>query len=181
MQPALTGEGPYRRERPDLLLEPSLSCSKLLLLGDMVAARRILAPVLALPERTNQIARTHAVAVCLGLRPDQCLLLLESDEGIERVREGLLRGALDAVHALDAGARFVGFALVGKRAAALLNSGCGLDLRLKSMPPDTCAGSRIEQVPVWILRHALETFEVLVERPLAAYLWQWLNRAAETL
>jgi heterotetrameric sarcosine oxidase gamma subunit len=167
-------------DRPDLLLELSPPRRKLLLLGDLTAVRPFLADILFLPERTNQVARTDGVAVCLRMRPDQCLVLLESEMQAARVRERLRRSA-EAAYVLDAGSRFVGFTLSRAASMELLNSGCSLDLRLRSLPVDRCAGTRIEQVPVWILRQRRESFELWVERPLASYLWRWLVRAAESV
>jgi len=169
-----------RVEHPRLRLEPSPPRRKLLLLGDMTAASTMLAEVIPLPERTNQVTRMKGVGMCLRLRPDQCLVLLAEDTEVVPLRERLLRSA-QAVYLLDASARFVGFSVAGAAASALLNSGCTLDLRLRSMPVDTCVGTRIEQVPVSIVRQDPEAFEVWVERPLAPYLWQWLLRAAETV
>jgi sarcosine oxidase subunit gamma len=147
----------------------------------MTAARGIFADALPVPERTNQVTRVKGIAVCLGLRPDQCLVLFESSTEVARLRELLRHSSQAPVYVLDASARFIGFTMAGSAAAALLNSGCSLDLRLRSMPVDTCAGTRIEQVPVWIVRQQPEVFEVWVERPLAPYLWQWLLRAAEAV
>ena len=179
--PILPQEGSDPIERPELLLEPSPPRRKLLLLGDMTAAREMLAEVISLPERTNLVTRTEGVGVCLRLRPDQCLVLLAGDPEVTRVHERLRPCAHGAVYLLDASARFVGFNVAGAGAAAVLNSGCSLDLRLRSMSVETCAGTRIEQVPVWIVRQRPEAFEVWVERPLAPYLWQWLLRATEAV
>jgi heterotetrameric sarcosine oxidase gamma subunit len=179
--PSMSQEGSDRFERPGLLLEPSPPRRKLLLLGDVTAARGMLAEVISLPKRTNQVTRTKGVGVCLRLRPDQCLMLLAGETEAARVREQLRHSAQAELYVLDASARFVGFSMAGVAAAALLNSGCSLDLRLRSMPVDTCAGTRIEQVPVWIAREQPEAFEVWVERPLTPYLWQWLLRAAEAV
>jgi sarcosine oxidase subunit gamma len=75
----------------------------------------------------------------------------------------------------------VEFAVSGIEAAAVLGTGCSLDLRASAFPVTTCAQTRIDEVPVLIARATPAYLEILVERPLRFYLWCWLCRAAETL
>ena len=143
----------------------------------------------ALPSRPRHllVGRPEALAAALGplppntsremsgggrllwLRPDQWLLL------------GGRPATAGEVTILDAGARFVEFGIAGAGAADLLAAGCSLDFRERAFAPGRCAQSRIEQVPVTLHREALDRFTVIVERPLARYLWRWLQHSAALL
>jgi len=155
--------------------------AKWLLAGDVSALVRVVADLLGIDARPNSVVRADGVGACLAWRPDQLLLLLDEPRVASEVRATLRRLARSDVHVLDAGARYVEWAVTGAQADALLNAGCSLDLRPAAFPIDSCTGTRIEQVPVLMTRAAADGFELLVERPLAAYFWRWMCRAAESL
>ncbi len=154
---------------------------KLLLLGASSALQRALSEDLGIPLQPNTVARTAGVGICLGISPTQRLLLL-ANETKARGAAARIR-ALSAPDAwvLDAGARYVEFAVSGPHAAAVLNAGCSLDLREAAFPVDTCAQTRFDQVPVLLFRSSAQRFEIFVERPLAHHLWLWLRDALNDL
>jgi sarcosine oxidase, subunit gamma len=171
--------GPSTLQRPSVVVERVAPRAKLLLLGDAPALIRALPEGAAIPLHPNTVVRTEGLGACLWLRPNQRLLLLA---GGASPAAGRIR-TLDApdAWALDAGARYVEFAVSGRGAGAVLNAGCSLDLREAAFRVDTCAQTRIDQSPVVILRAGSESFEILAERPLAAHLWLWLCRAAHNI
>ncbi|HEX4240293.1 MAG TPA: hypothetical protein VHZ53_02705 [Steroidobacteraceae bacterium] len=150
---------------------------KLLLLGDAPAVVKALPEGIGIPLQPRGVARSRGSGTCLWLSPTQRLLLLatESDARLAVARIRALRSP--DVWAFDAGARYVDFAVAGRDCAAVLNGGCSLDLREPAFPVDTCARTRFDQVPVLLVRSSPERFEILVERPLAHYLWLGLCRA----
>ena len=158
------------RDALPVLTQPA-SRDKLILAGlpaSLAAALTPLAP--------NGVVPLAGCGELLWLRPDQWLLRLSP--------EGAARDALQArlagrdITVLEAGARFVEFGVSGAAVADLLAGGCSLDFRPHAFAPGSCAQSRIEQVPVILHREALDRFTVIVERPLARYLWQWLEHSA---
>jgi sarcosine oxidase subunit gamma len=153
---------------------------KLLLLGTASALQKAL-PEVGTPLQPNTVVGTAGLGICLCLSPTQRLLLLAVDSE-SRLAAARIR-ALSAPDAwvLDAGARYVEFAVSGQDAAPVLNAGCSLDLREAAFPVDTCAQTRFDQVPVLLFRSSVQHFEIFVERPLAHHLWVWLCRAANDL
>jgi sarcosine oxidase, subunit gamma len=153
--------------------------AKLLLLGNMPAAMPTLD--IQIPSRPNTVTRSAGIGVCLWLRPDQRLLLL--DPGCERDALVSQLHALQApdFYVLDAGARFVEFAVEGSNSRALINAGCGIDLRDAAFALDTSAQSRCDQIPFLLFRSSRDRFELLVERPLADHFRLWMRTAANNL
>lgn len=175
-----TNDPAARWVRPTVLMEQREPRAKLLFIGEEAALREALATSIEIPARPNTLIHT-ALGVCLWLRPDQRLLVL-SAEGAASDDAQRLR-TLDTPRAwtLDTNARYVEFRVSGEGAAAVLNAGCGLDLRDSAFPMDTCAQTRFVQIPLIIFRSVPECIELLVERPLAHHLWRWLCRAADDL
>jgi sarcosine oxidase, subunit gamma len=156
--------------------------SKQLLVGNAdymtVALRESLGQEFSVPVRPNT-TQSGSVAACIWLNPSQWLLLT-SDVVAEKVRCALAQpesGGPGAV--LDVSARFAQLTIAGGRAADLLSVGCSLDFRKGAFEAEHCAQTRIEQVPVILYRRTMTEFELLVERSLAAYLWRWVQTAAE--
>jgi sarcosine oxidase, subunit gamma len=68
----------------------------------------------------------------------------------------------------------VSIALDGPDAAAVLARGCGLDLRPAAFAVQSCARTRLAQLPVLIRRTETLRFELVVDRSAAQYLHGWL-------
>ncbi|HEY0938720.1 MAG TPA: sarcosine oxidase subunit gamma family protein [Steroidobacter sp.] len=165
---------------PTVVIDVRARREKLLLLGSSAALARVFGSLLVIPERVLEVSQTPGIGTCLCLRPDQRLLLVEPPGGADLV-ERLRAEAPDDVHMLEAGARFTELSIVGRDASALLNCGCSLDLRLSAFPVGSCASTRVLQVPVILLRRAIDHFDVFVERPLATHLIEWAASASDSL
>jgi len=166
-----------QRVRSQVRAAWALPRAKLLLVGDRFGIEQLVPAALAAELPPNTTLRAEGLGVCLWLRPDQRLWLLSHDVSPQSFGK---RSAADA-WALDVGARYVEFELAGAHAAAVLNTGCSLDLRPAAFAVERCAQSRFDQVPILIYRTAPDRFEVLTERPLAHHLWRWLCRAVDDL
>ena len=164
-----------RRVRPHVTVAWAAPRAKLLLLGDRSGLEQLLPHPLATELPPNSSVRAEGLGVCLWLGPDRRLLLLSHGVSSQSFRKRSTGGAW----ALDVGARYVEFELAGAQAAAVLNTGCSLDLRTAAFAVGQCAQSRFDQVPIVIYRSAPDRFEILTERPLASYLWRWLCRAVD--
>jgi heterotetrameric sarcosine oxidase gamma subunit len=156
--------------------------SKQLLVGNAdymtVALRALLGEEFAMPVRPNTTL-SSSVGACIWLNPSQWLLLTSAVIA-EKVRCAFAQpesGSLGAV--FDVSARFTQMTIAGARAADFLSVGCSLDFRTSTFEAGRCAQTRIEQIPVILYRRTLTEFELLVERSLAAYLWRWVQTAAE--
>jgi len=165
-----------QRARPGVTAVWAKPRAKLLLVGNSSAFNQLVPHALAGELlQPNSSVYAAGLGVCLWLRPDQRLLLLSHGVSSQSVRRRPTANAW----ALDAGARYVEFELAGEQAAAVLNTGCSLDLRTAAFAVEQCAQSRFDRVPIVIYRTAPDRFEVLTERPLASHLWCWLCRAVD--
>lgn len=178
--PALmAGADPASIAGAGLVIEARRAQSKWLLLGNTGELSASLAPIMRLPPAPLSSVRTAGVGLCLWLRPNQYLFLADDPMAILLPGELAQRLAGTGVYALDAGSRFQGIAIHGEHGIDLLNAGCSMDFRERAFPPMRCVQTRIEQVPVILHRDATTSFELLVERPLAAHLWLWLQEVAK--
>jgi sarcosine oxidase, subunit gamma len=150
---------------------------KLLLLGDSSALGKALPEEVGIPLQPNSVIRTPGLGICLCLSPTQRLLVLANESAAQFAAARIRAASAADAWVLDAGARYVEFAVAGRIGALVLNAGCSLDLRETAFPVDTCARSRFDQVPVLLFRASVERFEIFVERPLAHHLWLGLCRA----
>jgi heterotetrameric sarcosine oxidase gamma subunit len=158
----------------DLRVSESRHEAKRLLMGDPQVLASVLEPWLLTPPHANTASMSE-VATLLWLSPRQWLLLTTTDVA-KRACEAV--GARGSCSAHDVGARFVGLTIEGARAAEFLTAGCGLDLRDHQFRVGSAAQTRIEQAPVILFRLAARHYEVMVERPLAPYLWRWAQEVA---
>ena len=172
--------GPAELARAGVVLARGRPRAKLLLLGNAAAVTEALPMDVALPLYPNSVVRTEGVGACLWLRPDQRLLLLAADAAPHTVARIRTANASDA-WVLDAGARYVEFAVTGRGAVPVLNAACSLDLREAAFPVDSCAQTRFDQIPVVIFRSSPERFDIFAERPLADHLWLWMCRAVNDM
>ena len=127
--------------------------------GDLAAFTR-----LPLPARIGDVAeRDGELAIMLG--PDEWLLI----GAIDGDGEG------QPVSIVEVGNRHVGFDVTGPRAAALLMSGCPLDLERMAVGRGT--RTIYETVEIIVIKRAPETFRVEVWRSFAPWLWAALGQA----
>lgn len=118
----------------------------------------------ALPR---SIGATEGQIICLG--PDEWLLRAEAGASI----------AVDAGSAIavtDISERAVCFTVSGPRAAALLMTGCPLDL--ERFPIGRATRTIFETVEIVVIREADERFQIEIWRSFANWLWTALAMAA---
>jgi len=134
------------------------------------------AAALQLPAQPTHWSGSDPAA--LWMSPDQWLLVGEhasAEQLLElcRTRLGnLLYSATDASDALSC------VRVEGRRARALLAMGSGVDIERSVLTPGRCLRTRFARVAVLLRVLADERFELYVDRSIAHYLEQWLQRAA---
>lgn len=119
---------------------------------------------LPLPVRIGDVAEQDGkLAIMLG--PDEWLLI------------GVVGGdgAGQPVSIVEVGDRHVGLDVTGPGAAALLMSGCPLDLERMAVGRGT--RTIYETVEIIVIKRAAETFRVEVWRSFAPWLWTALGQA----
>lgn len=113
----------------------------------------------------------NGTALCLG--PDEWLLLLSA---------GAPAPVPAGVHAItDVSHRAIGLILDGPNAAALLQTGCPLDLSLPAFPVGRATRTLFETVEIILWRQSPTRFRVETWRSFAPWLWDALNLAAGDL
>jgi sarcosine oxidase subunit gamma len=128
-----------------------------------------------LPARPNTFRATQHGHKVLWLGPDEWLIT--TPEGHEDSLAGALRQA-----AGDGWATVVGLGsgqtlieISGPRAREVIAKGCPLDLHPRAFAPGDCAQSRLARAVVTLAQvDGTPTFELIVRRSFADYLWQWL-------
>lgn len=133
------------------------------------------------PVAANRFVEAGGVQ-CVWQGPDEWLLTAPL---------GQLRGLVDALEAALAGLhhavtdvtgqRLV-FRLKGRHAAALLASGCSLDLDAEAFPTGSAAQTLFAGTTVSILKvDPLPSFDIHVRRSFKRYLQAWIVQAAGTV
>jgi sarcosine oxidase, subunit gamma len=133
----------------------------------------------ALPLEPNTVAYSgNRTVFWLGpnewliVVPDGCAAAIVSD------LQQALHGQFFAVTDVSGGQTIV--ALRGEKVRDLLAKGCSLDLHPRAFGPGRCAQSHLAKAP--ILLHQLDnepTFELILRRSFADYLWLWLLDATD--
>ena len=133
----------------------------------------------ALPLQPNSVARNENITV-FWLGPNEWLIMV-ADGAAAAIMSALqraLHGQFFAVTEVSGGQTIV--VLRGKHVRDVLAKGCSLDLHARSFGPGRCAQSHLAKAP--ILLHQLDddpTFELILRRSFADYLWLWLLGAAD--
>jgi sarcosine oxidase, subunit gamma len=133
-----------------------------------------------LPSAVNRAAtQAQRAALCLG--PDEHWLLAPAAE-LEAIREALSSALAALPHSLvDVSHRQAAFEVVGPHAEWLLNSGCPLDLALRSFPVGMCTRTVFFKAEVMLWRTAAESFRVEVWRSFAPYCLDMLREVAREI
>jgi heterotetrameric sarcosine oxidase gamma subunit len=116
--------------------------------------------------------------VFMRLAPDSWLIqsaLHETTDLVPAVKAGCGRRAYAVADVSDS---LVTISIEGALGASLLARGCGLDFGPGSFGSFACARTRFAQLAVVLRRVNSERFELLVERPAAQWLYEWLEDAA---
>ena len=105
----------------------------------------------------------------LWLGPDEWLLLAPESE-FAACTAALTPALAGIAHSLvDVSHRQVALEIAGARAAAMLSSGCPLDLDLTAFPVGRCARTMFAKAEVILWRQAPEMFQIEVWRSFAEY------------
>lgn len=140
------------------------------------AARSVLRVDLPLEPNTSTMSETLSA---LWLGPDEWLLVTEPDAqtAIAERLAVTFGSLLTAVTDVSSGHTML--VASGARTRALLARGCTLDLHPRAFGPGRCAQTMIAKAGVLIRqRDDTPTFELIVRRSFAEYLWLWLRDAA---
>jgi sarcosine oxidase subunit gamma len=172
----LDAEGVQLRERA-FLGHVNLRCNPhdAALIG---ALERVLECSLPHTPNTFHVASTASKVLWLG--PDEWLLI--TPEGREHAIAQALRQALGDGFAsvIELGSGQTVIELRGARAREVIAKGCPLDLHPRVFGPGRCAQSRLARTLVTIAQvDATPSFELIVRRSFADYLWQWLSDACQ--
>ena len=131
---------------------------------------------LALSASVGSVEEQDGV-VALRLGPDE-VLLLSAPGNAALASVCRTEGAYSAV---GVGHRQTGLRVTGNGAAALLNTGCPLDLHPSVFLPGTCARTVLGKAEIVLWRRGADEFHLDVARSFAAYAWALLQEAAPGL
>ncbi len=113
------------------------------------------------------------------LGPDEWLIVTSRDREatITRALRKSLDGSFAAVTEVSEGQTVI--VLHGRAARHVLAKGCPLDLHPRAFAPGQCAQSHLAKATILVRQVDAEpTFEIVVRRSFADYLWLWLQDAA---
>lgn len=138
------------------------------------AAKKVLGIALPVEPLTSN-ASDKATACWLG--PDEWLLLCAEEEcdALQAALETGLAGQHAAI--VDVSDAYLGFDIVGEKAAELLAKGCSLDLHPSTFPEGRVARTTLAKADITLLRIA-DGFRLYVLRSFADYAGLWLADAA---
>lgn len=118
-------------------------------------------------------------ATVYWLGPDEWLVVMPRERAIDAMRALLhaFAGLFASVTDVSGGQTLI--ALRGRGARDVLEKACPLDFDPRTFEPGRCAQSHIAKAPVLIrLADDVPTYEIIVRRSLAEYLWTWIFDAA---
>jgi sarcosine oxidase, subunit gamma len=146
--------------------------------GDEVRAEAGAALRVRLPDRAYGSVHDADTSV-FWLQPDGWLVVCAAEREPEVWH--LLRAALAGLdYALvSVGHRFVGLVLTGERVLDVLAAGCPIDLHPSVFPAGHVTRTLLGKAEITLYcRDEAPTFELLMERSFAAYVWHFLQTAA---
>ena len=133
---------------------------------------------LRLPETACR-ANTQGNRAALWLGPDE-FLLLAPDEDAQSLAATLQTALADIAHSLvDISHRQVALQVSGPHAAAILNSGCPLDLDLAAFGIGMCTRTLLAKTEIVLWRKAADEFQLEVWRSFVDYAVRWMVEAAQ--
>jgi sarcosine oxidase, subunit gamma len=142
------------------------------------AAQALASPAAGIPLATTacrSAMRGDWVALWLG--PDE-QLLLGAQDGAEAFRARLAMALQGIPHSLvDISHRQVAIDLSGPHAAALINTGCPLDLDLTAFPVGACTRTVFARADIVLWRRGVQEFHVETWRSFAPYVTGLLAKA----
>lgn len=132
----------------------------------------------SLPRKPNTFQWASAGLKVLWLGPDEWLVVTP-EGGEEMVAAALRRAAGDGfAGVVELGSGQTVIEIAGPRAREVIAKGCPLDLHPRVFGPGSCAQSRLARALVTIAQvDDTPTFELIVRRSFADYVWRWLTDA----
>ena len=130
-----------------------------------------------LPEAMNSFIGENPVVARIA--PDSWLFIAAWHAGpalMAALRAACARQAFALTDLSDAQ---VTLAVEGSRAIPVLLRGCGIDF--ETLGADACLRTRFAQLPVVLRRAAADRFELMADRTVAKWLFDWLQDAAAGL
>jgi sarcosine oxidase subunit gamma len=131
-----------------------------------------------LPRTPNTFQTAAAGHKVLWLAPDEWLIVTP-DGSQSRVASALREASGEGfVTVVELGSGQTVIEISGPRAREVIAKGCPLDLHPRAFGAGRCAQSRLARALVTLVQvDAAPTFELIVRRSFADYLWQWLRDA----
>lgn len=132
----------------------------------------------ALPLEANSFVDADDVRAC-WLGPNEWLVMCDGAKERARADElrRVLQGQFAAVTEIGSGQTVIGVS--GARARDVIAKGCPLDLHPRVFGPCRCAQTYLGRAGTMILQSSsMPSFELVVRRSYADYLWGWLTDAA---
>ncbi len=132
---------------------------------------------LALPQEPNTVEQGEELTV-FWLGPNEWLIVTPPDH-----QETLLRSLREALSEIftavtDVSGGQTVITLSGPHARDVLAKGCTLDLHPRVFAPGRCAQTLISKSGALLRQRDDASFEIIVRRSFADYLWHWLEDAA---
>lgn len=130
------------------------------------------------PISPNTVSRGHDNVV-YWLGPNEWLIVTtgEREAAIARDLRQALANCFAAVTEVSGGQTVI--SLSGDSVRDMLAKGCPLDLHARVFGIDRCAQSHLAKAPILIRQvDAAPSFEIIVRRSFADYLWLWIEDAA---
>lgn len=130
-----------------------------------------------LPLQANTMSDGQGMRA-FWLGPNEWLIVTsgEQEAAVAQGLRGALAGVFCAVTEVGGGQTII--ALRGQQVRDLLAQGCPLDLHPRVFGPGQCAQSHLAKAPILFGQIDAEpTFELVIRRSFADYLWLWLQDA----
>jgi heterotetrameric sarcosine oxidase gamma subunit len=142
-------------------------------------ARRVLAQAYDTEEMDVGQVRLVAEGTLACLRPDECVLLISDVQAALNRLKGVSSSRLLTLTDVTHGRAML--LLMGLRAADVLSKVCGLDFSVRRFPDHSAAQTMLAKVRALVIRAdmgELPVYTVVVDRSLAAYVWEVVYDAA---
>jgi sarcosine oxidase subunit gamma len=117
--------------------------------------------------------------VICRIAPDAWLLISGRHEAVELMDAVRTACAKRSFAVTDLSDAHLTIAVEGPRAADILVRGCGIDI--ETLADDACLRTRFAQLPVVLRRAESDRYELIADRAVARYLFDWLQDAAAGL
>ena len=112
------------------------------------------------------------------LGPDEWIVIADTSES-EKLADNFAKASAELVcSTADVSHRNVAFALSGDEAAAAINVGCALDLRLEAFPIGKSTRTVFENAPIWLMRTGEQAFHIECWRSFGPYMRDFLTAYA---